>query len=266
MVKKVSKKKTSSSSHKAKKHITHTKPAAEQLNVEPVVQQINKPIQNVTLNVEQPIHIEPASIFKDDTPEISVKSERHEDGSNIIKIFAIILCCIVVLFWIGLSILSIEINPGPRVITKNVSVTTYGYAPISLAKYMNINDVKYSEEIREIGYLRQERTDKDLIKKYVVDDNGNKIELMLRGISQGEKYDNLFHTGLTSKEIYNISGTFRFEVNRYVIEVDNITVEYRALKEFNKWSMENITTDDVKGVTFDIARGVNKIVSFGYRK
>lgn len=260
MVKKRMSKKASSSSHKTKKHITHTEPAVEQLDVTPVIQQ-QAAIQTSPI-VEQQIHAEPAPIFIDDTSKTPEKYVRQVDESNILKIFGIALCCIVMLFWIGLAILSTEINTGPKIITQNVSVTTYVPTPISLAKFMNITDVKYSEKILQTGYLLEEKTDRDLIKKYITDDKGNKVELILRGISQGEQYNNLFVTGKTTQSIYNVTGTFRFEINRFIIEVNTITPETKTLKEVSVWSMENTTTDDVRGVTINIARGVNKIVTF----
>jgi hypothetical protein len=263
--KKVSKKKASSSVHATKKHVTHTKPAIERLDVAPVVQTEVAP--NVNSVVKQPvekIEVIPAQEFVEDKAEKQNEPETEHKVSVIIKIFAIAMCCVVVLFWIGLAALSIEYNSGPKIIVKNVSVTTYGYVPISLSKFMNITDVKYSERVIQKGYLRQELTDKGIIKKYIVDDKNNKIELMLRGISQSEQYDKLFSTGETTKAVYNVSGIFRFEINRYIIDVDNITPEARIMNESSVWRMENITTDDVRGVTFNIARGVNKVVKFVY--
>ena len=278
--KKVSKKKTHSSSHatkKSKEHATHNvtivtpkRPAVEKLEMSPIEQSTAAQVQDIPPIVGEPVQqirnidVAPTPIFKDDTQEKIIIPEKKADGSLIVKILAIIICSIVVLFWIGLAIMSIEINPGPHIVSRNVSVTTYYYDPISFDRLMNISDVKYSEMLTQKGYLREEKTDKDFIKKYIVDDKGNKIELIMVGISQGNQYDNLFVTNETSRNPYNVTGTFRFEINRYIIEVDNITPETKVMKEASVWRMENLTTDDIKGVTFNIARGVNKIVQFVY--
>jgi len=264
--KKVSKKKVSSNSRKTQKNSVHKKTVTEKSSV---VQVIRVPIQtqneilNINQNVEeqvQPeqIRIEPAPIFIDDTKEAS----KEANVSMIIKIFAITLCCIVVLFWIGLAALSFEYNPGPRIIAKNVSITTYSYTPVSLVKFMNISDIKYSENIIQLGYLREEKTDQGFIKKYLVDDKSNKVELLLDSNSQGAIYNKLFIMDNTTKELYNITGIYEFKINGFMIEVENITPAYKTLMETSMWSVQNITTDDVKGVTFDISRGVNKIIKF----
>jgi len=270
--KKVSKKKASSrshisshkSNHKTKKHIIHTKPAVEILDVAPVQQQTINPARNEALNFEQStqrINVEPAPIFKDDTLQTE-EPVKPAKVYSIFKILAIAVCCIVVIFWIALAILSIEINSGPKIITQNVSVTTYAFTNISLERFMNITDIKYSENVAQLGYLSEETTSNGFIKKYLVDDNGNRIELLLDAYAQDREYEKLFIMGNMTKQLYNVTGTFRFKMNGFVIEVENITKGYKDLKATSVWRMENLTTDDRKGITFDVARGVNKIVTF----
>ena len=198
---------------------------------------------------------------KDIELPLSPKADRE---SQILKMVGIILCVIIMLFWLVLAILSTEYNSGPKIVQKNVSVTSFTTTTASFDKFMNITDVKYIADVSQIGYLRQEVTDKGITKKYLIDDRGRKIELMLRGLSQGEQYDSLFVTDETSKQLYNVSGIYRYEMNRFVIEVDTIVTAEKKTTEKTEWRVENITTDDVKGFTFSIARGVNKLVTINY--
>jgi hypothetical protein len=256
----------------SKKNISHThktkKPAIKKAEI-PVIQEVVSPEIKTFEPPVQKINIEPsASILKEmeikPEEKIEVKESPIHHESNILKIIGIGLCVLIFLFWLGLAILSTEINSGPKLVEKNVSVTTFNITTVSFNRFNNITDIKYTERVNQLGYLREELNDKGITKKYLVDDRGRKIELMLRGISQGAQYDELFVMEDTSKQLYDVTGIYRFEINRFFIEVDSITTAEKKMTQNIIWRMENITTDDVAGITFSIARGVNKIVTLNY--
>ncbi len=265
--KKVGKKRTSGIIRIRRPKVQKVKIAAPEAPVENIILEESQIKLEPTKEVLKELEKEGVKVEK--KPEVKKGIElplspRGDRESKILKMVGIILCIIIMLFWLTLAILSTEYNSGPKIIQKNVSVTSFTFTTVSFSKFDNTTDVKYNQKVDQLGYLRQEVNDKGITKKYLMDDRGRKIELMLRGISQGEQYDNLFVMDETSKQVYNVSGIYRYELNKFIIEVDEIILAEKKMVEVSEWRVENMTTDDVKGFTFNIARGVNKLVSINY--
>ena len=140
---------------------------------------------------------------------------------------SIIALIIVLVIIIIIVMLSVSFQPSTdNVVSKEVTIYADAPVKVSIEKYTNMTDRKYSETVSLVGYLKEEVVQTDAKTRrttaYIVDDYGNKIKLFL-GYYGLPQYDNLFVDNSTTTDTYNVSGTFRYANIEYRLDVVNIT-------------------------------------------
>jgi hypothetical protein len=275
--KKVSDKNISHNSQTTKKNISvATKPVVEQKIVEtPIVQQqsIQEAAKPSIAQVQDKSNVQ--SIFVDDTkepkaiyvpePKLNIPESKKypERESKAVKIIGTILCCIVILFWLMVLILSTQISNGPYTVEKNIS--TISKVPVSLIFDERLSTLNTAEVISLYGYLRKEITIKEgnginssTLEYYIMDDNGKKIAVIIKP-SQKIEYERLFTNNSNVKTTYNVTGVYRYSIGKYIMEADSIKPYSKTYIEKTESRIENVTIDVKRGITFNVTKGWTKI-------
>lgn len=144
-----------------------------------------------------------------------------------IIIIVIIVISMIMIWWLSLQ-------PEQYIITNStilLNKTEEFNAPInnSLANYSNITNITYSKQVKLIGYLQQERIQKNnyssYVYKYIMDDYGHRIRIFL-DISSS-KYESLFPSNGTTTDLYELDGLLHFRVGMLILEVNLIGLRQR---------------------------------------
>ena len=150
------------------------------------------------------------------------------------KIKSIAICSFLILIILSLIILFNK-NQTPNLqIDKlkedktNATKTIYESLPtkLSYSEYINDRNKYYNMNISLIGFLRYKlegNENSGTYNEYITDDFNQEIKLT----NIPQQYRNLFVIKQTSKELYNVSGIFRYKFKSIEVEVFNITLTER---------------------------------------
>jgi hypothetical protein len=232
-----------------------SKPAAELLNIQPPI----NATPNAAPQVQQPeIRVQPVPQIIGPTPidTANVKAAEPKKDSELPKILAIIVCGIILLFWISIVVASTHINFGPKIEEKNVSYISYVPINNSFDNWKNANHTP-GEIFMQQGFLREEVVQVDPVTKtttyYIVDDYGNKIKLKLDFSQQQMEYKKLFVINNNTRGTYNITGTVDIN-NGYIINVGSMNAQPKSLNIVTRIQVQNVTTES-SGIKFDLYVG-----------
>lgn len=210
---------------------------------------------------------------KTSQPETTISNEKPKDNSKhrkIIKNIGLAVIGIVALLILIIILYSIQSVPLITSKTTTTSLTKHINVPenVSLAKYINVTDKRYKENVSTIGCLKQELKQIDpqtkKTKRYVVDDYGNEIELVL-GFVESEKYGALFTSNTTTLETYRVIGMFEYRYeysgnDTFVITVNSISREDKPINFILKDVIEESTVyKNSSKVIFNLTYGIEKI-------
>jgi hypothetical protein len=272
MAKKKVVKHSSKASH-TKKHITHNnhkdvaqeavpeETAPEQVIEQPVAPKTEQPVMQPVTAV---LSTDKDSIYAEEKPkETVVKPENVAQGDRL-KSLAIVVSVIIIVLWLVLMVASLQHNTRVEVVEHNVTSYKYVNAKLDLADYTNITNFKYTEKVTLVGYLRLESVKTDATTKvdtrYIVDDYGNKIALVL---GYNSKYEPLFINNYTTDKTFQVQGTFKYtysgQRNLFLIDVSSIApVTHPVVNTaVNTITYENVTEGN--GYTINLTRGWNKL-------
>ncbi|MGV8086303.1 MAG: hypothetical protein ACP5N1_01605 [Candidatus Woesearchaeota archaeon] len=209
---------------------------------------------------------------KTSQPE-TVSNEKPKDNSKQRKILKNIgLVILGLLALLILMIIVFSIQSVPQTITKTTTTNVTKHLNfsenVSLTKYMNITDKRYKENVSTIGYLKQELKQIDSqtkkTKRYIVDDYGREIELVL-GFAESEKYGSVFISEATTSETYRIIGMFEYRYeyfgnDTFVITVNSISREDKPINFVLKNVIEESTVyKNSSKIIFNFTYGLDKV-------
>jgi hypothetical protein len=239
--------------------------ATQEVKEQAVIEQpaVTPPIKAEEPKVEVPVEVkkvEIPSIFVDDTKVEPPNVEKKHDTDKIFRIIGKTIIGIVVLLFIIIFLLSIETSSA-KTITK--TTTTVDYVPINISydKYMNLQNRSYVERVSLLGYLREDVTTSGPLKiysKYIVDDYNNRIKLSL-GYKEEQEFGKYFITNHTTDYTFNVSGTFRYGYDSYVLLVKNITNQKKPVIRQETVKVNDMT-EMKRSLKINISRGIEKII------
>jgi len=250
-----------SSTHK--KTVHHEKKM--EAPAEPIadVQQVEQPVID-----QKVVSTDRDSIYADEAPKetvVKVEPTVNVKSEGVFKKVIAIVCGIIILLWIVIMLSSLQHNTVTSSVGHEVITYEYQNARLNLAEYTNITNLRYTEKVSLIGYLRLETVQVDKTTKmrtrYIVDDYGNRIVLTLGyGLN---KYEPLFIENYTTDYTFTVTGTYRYasngQRNMFLIDVDTITSKEhpQVLTAVNTTVYENVTTG--KGYSLNLTKGWNRL-------
>jgi len=242
---------------KVEEKVEIKKPVVEQPAPEPVVEK----------TLEDPKYtaiVQPDPLFGDDIKADVPAPKLVSTGKGIKLVFAIV-SILILAFWIILISASIVTNVD-RTVERNTTVTIIEPITMNYSRYTQATGAVANADTSLLGYLREEavtdeRAAADRVYYYVVDDFGNKLELIMGSLDK-QAHDLKFKSGVTSEVTYNVTGTFKydqFSAKKYTFDVDNIVRQDRPTHTVEIERIENVT---IKGVGFriEIAKGWNTLL------
>jgi hypothetical protein len=210
-----------------------TKPALEKLDF---TSHSDMKEPNIEHHVETPTNKRPLS-------NINVSKSSIDP----LKITMIVVFSVIIAFWVLVLILSIQISAGPRQVEKNVTAIFYKPLNISLQRLIDITDTTNPLDINILGYIKIGGP-----TIYISDDNMNIIPVTI----PSEEYSKLSNN---SKQLYNISGTYRYSSEKFVFEIRTLAPTKKPLIEQREIRPENVTVGSKAGVKINLADGWIKI-------
>ena len=280
-----------SSSKTPKEQVVDT--SIEQPIVEQKVAQTPKPIEQPKPVVQSPkpvvtpqsTNTDKDSIYADDTPKktqfdntpkettikIEVNVNPDEKKYGVFNIIMTILTGMIILVWVIILASSIQRDIIVNNVTRNI--TTYESIPakINLAEYTNITNLRYTEKVTLLGYLRLDTMQVDKTTKIesrtLVDDYGKSIALNL-GYG-GDKYKPLFINNYTTTNLFEVTGTFKYTYsgyrNGFLIDIATITAKSNATRPTILTAVNKTVVDQLPPETkysFNFTRGWTKVTGW----
>ena len=235
--------KDSISSRPHKSAHLNTKPAVETLNFAPPMTKADEP--KAEHHVERVIQ----------PPSEKLRMTAKKSGVDPLKVTMIIVFSIIIAFWSLIFILSIQVSTGPKQVERNITVIYYRSLNLSFQNLIDITDTTYSADTSVLGYLREEQSEGGVLR-YILDDNKNRIPATIIA-EHPEVYEKLFAD--TTKQVYNISGTYKYSSGRFIIEIGTLNPTKKPLVEIKEKRLDNITVGDKAGIRINLANGWMKI-------
>ncbi|MGV8140938.1 MAG: hypothetical protein ACP5NW_00700 [Candidatus Woesearchaeota archaeon] len=217
-----------------------------QTDIKPAVETLNFPPLTVIDKPEHHSEKPPAQNISDRSNIPPKKS-----GIDPLKITMIVVFGIIIVFWGLVLVLSIQISTGPKQVERNVTVIYYKPMNLSFEKLMSITDTTYSSNVSIIGYIGEESPN-----RYILDDFNNRITATIID-ERLDAYSILFANN--SKQVYNITGNYRYSSDRFSIEVNALTPIRKPLVEIKEKKLDNMTEGDKAGIKINLATGWVKI-------
>jgi hypothetical protein len=211
------------------------KPAVETLNIAPPVAKVEEP--KIEHHAEKPPVIQP----------ILKKSETKKLSFDPLKVTMIVVFSAIIIFWSLVLILSIHISTGPKQVEKNVTLIYYKPVSISLQRLIEVTDTANPIGTDILGYLRMNGS-----TMYMWDDYKNIIPVTVPPEEYGKLSNN-------SRQLYNISGTYRYSTDKFIFEINKLTPIKKPLIEMKEKTLSNITEGEKAGVKINLANGWLKI-------
>ncbi|MGV8171769.1 MAG: hypothetical protein ACP5OA_03700 [Candidatus Woesearchaeota archaeon] len=181
-----------------------------------------------------------------------------QNTAKTIRFTVLIITILLLAFWCILLAMSIQTTVD-KTVERATTITVNEPVDMSIERYVK-NASLYLGYISVIGLLREEEVNGgsvNYVYRYIIDEDGNRIKLV--DSRDFKDHDLKFLLGETSKETYNVSGTYKYINYEYIIDITSIIRQDRPMHEVEVNKLENVTIK-VPGFKIDIIEGWNRII------